>query len=136
MTEELDSDFLAMVIRHQEEAEAALVIGDAGPRTELWSHRDPVSLFAAVGPSVVGSEQVHALLPQVAARLANGSDVQFEVVAHEVLGDIGWIAGFSRFNVSIDGEPVRQYVLRLTQIYRREDGKWRMTHEHSNFEQP
>jgi ketosteroid isomerase-like protein len=130
-----DSDFLATVTRRQEEAEAALVMGDAGRRTKLWSHRDPVSLFAAVGPSVVGSSQVHAMLPDVAARLANGSHVHFEVVAHDVLGEIGWIAGFSRFNVSIDGAPARDYVLRLTQIYRREDGEWKMTHEHSNFEQ-
>ena len=132
--ESVGPEFLQTVTALQAAAEAALIRGDAGPRIELWSHRNPVSLFAAVGPSVIGWSQLANTLPSVAARLKDGTDVRFEVVAHEVHGDIGWTAGFSRFAVSMDGQPVRDYVLRVTQIYRREGAEWKMTHEHSNFE--
>jgi hypothetical protein len=38
----------------QHEAESALVRGDVGPRLDMWSHHDPVTLFAAVGPTKAG----------------------------------------------------------------------------------
>jgi hypothetical protein len=47
-------DFLA----RQTEAEEAMVHGDAGPRMELWSRRDPVTLFGAAGMDHSGWEQL------------------------------------------------------------------------------
>lgn len=44
----------AEISEKQHEAEAALVRGDVAPRLQMWSHRDPVSLFAAVGVSRSG----------------------------------------------------------------------------------
>ena len=46
--------FAALIAERQHQAEAALIRGDVEPRMRMWSHRDPVSLFAAVGPSKTG----------------------------------------------------------------------------------
>ena len=40
-------DFLAEVLPRLRAAEEALHRGDPGPRGELWSHADPVTLFGA-----------------------------------------------------------------------------------------
>jgi hypothetical protein len=56
--------FRTLIVESQHEAEAALVRGDVRPRLEMWSHRDPVSLFAAVGPSKTGWDEAGANLPR------------------------------------------------------------------------
>jgi len=55
----------------------------------------------------------------------------YEVVAADVVGDLAYTAGYERTQASINGEP-RQYVLRATQIYRREDGDWKVAHRHGD----
>ena len=47
---------------------------------------------------------------------------------------MAWTAGFVHFTVSIDGGPLTRYTLRITHVYRREAGGWKVVHEHSNFE--
>ncbi len=39
-----------------------------------------------------------------------------------------------RFTVSMHGAPLARYTLRITHVYRREGGEWKVVHEHSNFE--
>ena len=40
--------------------------------------------------------------------------------------------GFERFNGSIAGRPVEPVLARVTHIYRREDGAWRIVHRHAD----
>jgi hypothetical protein len=46
--------FRILISERQLEAEEALVRGDVGPRLQMWSHNDPVTLFGAVGVSKSG----------------------------------------------------------------------------------
>jgi ketosteroid isomerase-like protein len=126
--------FRAMVRQLQHEAEAALVRGDVGPRLEMWSHNDPVSLFAAVGPSKSGWDELEPTFRSVAARLSGGRDVDYEIMEFDMSGDMAWTAGFARFMVSMDGGPLTHRTLRITHVYRREGDQWKVVHEHSNFE--
>ena len=126
--------FRDLIEEIQHRAEAALVRGDVGPRIEMWSHNEPVSLFAAVGPSKAGWSELEPMFRSVAARLSGGEDVSYEMMAFDVSADMAWTAGFVRFTGSIDGAPPTPYALRITHIYRRETGQWKVVHEHSNFE--
>ena len=56
---------------------------------------------------------------------------EYEIVAADVVGDMAFTAGYERTEASINGEP-RRYVLRATQIYRREDGEWKVAHRHAD----
>ena len=111
-----------------------MVRGDVGPRLQMWSHNEPVCLFAAVGPSKSGWDELEPTFRSVAARLSGGRDVSYEIMSFDVSTDMAWTAGFARFIVSIDGGPLTRYTLRITHVYRREAGEWKVVHEHSNFE--
>jgi ketosteroid isomerase-like protein len=126
--------FRTMISQRQHEAEAALIRGDVGPRMKMWSHHDPVSLFAAVGPSKAGWDELEPTFHAVASRLSGGRDVTYEIMAFDVGGDMAWTAGFVHMTVSMDGGPLTRYTLRITHVYRREAGEWKVVHEHSNFE--
>jgi ketosteroid isomerase-like protein len=127
-------DFRNLIAGRQHAAEEALVGGDVGPRLEMWSHNDPVTLFAALGPSKSGWSDLEPMFRSVASRLSGGHDATYEIISFDVSGDIGWTAGFSRFSVSIDGGPPTRYTLRVTHLYRREAGDWKVVHEHSDFQ--
>jgi ketosteroid isomerase-like protein len=44
---------------------------------------------------------------------------------------MAYTVGYERTQASINGEP-RPYVLRVTQVYRREDGDWKVAHRHAD----
>jgi hypothetical protein len=75
--------FNAFVEERQDEGEAALVSGDVGPRLEMWSHHDPVTLFAAVGPTKAGWSDLEPTFRAVAARLCGGRDVRYDLLAFD-----------------------------------------------------
>ena len=124
----------AKIIETLHAAEEAFIRGEVGLRLDSWSHRDPVTVFAALGPSKAGWPQLEPLFRSVAARLAEGRDVTYELAGFDANQSMAWSAGFLRFWVSIDGGPVEQRTLRVTHVYRRERGTWKIAHEHSNWE--
>jgi ketosteroid isomerase-like protein len=126
--------FRALIVKRQHDAEKSLVGGDVGPRLEMWSRNDPVTLFAALGPSKAGWAELEPMFRSVATRVSGGHDVTYELVAFDVGEDIAWTIGVSRFTVSIDGAPLSRRTLRLTHLYRRENGDWKVVHEHSDFQ--
>ena len=121
-----------MLARHAEAEEAFVTRADAGPRMELWSRRDPVTLFGAIGMSEAGWDKLSQIFPWVAARFSNVSDFRFEVEVVQVIGDMAYTLGFERFNGSIAGRPVEPVTVRVTHIYRREDDEWKIVHRHAD----
>jgi ketosteroid isomerase-like protein len=125
-------EFSATILAHQIEAEAAIVHGDARPRMALWSRRDPVTLFGAIGMSESGWEQLDRTFSWVASRFSEVSDFRFDVELVQVSGDMAYTLGFERFNGSIAGRPVEPVTVRVTHIYRREGGEWKIVHRHAD----
>ncbi len=56
---------------------------------------------------------------------------EFELLEAEVLGDVAYTAGLEHTSASVNGVP-STYTLRATQIYRREDGEWKVAHRHGS----
>jgi quercetin dioxygenase-like cupin family protein/ketosteroid isomerase-like protein len=125
-------EFRTTMLARQAEAEEAFVHGDPRPRMELWSRRDPVTLFGAIGMSESGWDQLGQTFPWVASRFSNVSNFRFDVELVEVSGDMAYTLGFERFDGSIAGRPVEPVAVRVTHVYRREDGEWRIVHRHGD----
>jgi ketosteroid isomerase-like protein len=126
--------FRAEIMKRQHDAEDALVRGDAAPRIAMWSHHDPVTLFAALGPSKSGWLELEPMFRSIARRVSGGRDVSYELIAFDVDGDLAFTVGCSRFTVAIDDDEPWRRTLRLTHLYRRENGEWKVIHEHSDFQ--
>jgi ketosteroid isomerase-like protein len=123
-------DFLAWVKTSLYQAELALHNGDPAPRRALWSHREPVSVLGA-WRNANGQAEVDDLFVYLGKSFSNCTSFVFEVQAYDVIGDMAYTAGLERTSVSVDGKP-RTYTLRVTQVYRREDGQWRVVHRHGD----
>ena len=122
--------FADMLLREQS-AEAAMILGDPEPYKALWSRGEDVSLFGAFGPCKKGWDQLEKTFDWVASRYREGVvTAEYEVV-HEG-ADLAYTVGYEIGDVVLDGAPTRQR-LRVTQIYRREDGDWRLVHRHGDF---
>ena len=124
--------FLAPTLARQMEAEQALVSGDAGPRLEMTSAEDPVTVFGAKVPLRSGWDEVSETLRWLAARWSDCTDYRFDLVAADVCGDLAYLIGFEHVANSVVGVPVEPYTLRVTHIFRREQGVWKIAHRHAD----
>ncbi|KAA9159805.1 nuclear transport factor 2 family protein [Amycolatopsis acidicola] len=123
-------DFLTWVHSRLREAEIAIHNGDAGPRRAIWSAREPVTVLGA-WKNVVGQEAVGKLFTLLEQGFSDCKSYEFEVLAADVVGDTAYTVGYEHTEASFNGEP-RKYVLRATQIYRREGGEWKVAHRHAD----
>jgi ketosteroid isomerase-like protein len=123
--------FLTEFLPRQERAEKAIHDGVVRPRLDLWTRRDPVTLFGAAVPCASGWDQLLPTFDWVASRFRNCSSYRFEVVAAGVSGDLAYVAGFEHTTAEIEGVET-SYTLRSTHVYRREDGRWRIVHRHGD----
>ncbi len=124
--------FINSTLARQTRAETAIHNGDPAPRLEMWSTGDPVTLFGAYGPCKRGADEVRRISRWVASRFSNCTAYDFELVAAGVSGDLAYTVGYERCSRSLDGGPVEPSVLRVTHVYRREGGEWKIVHRHGD----
>lgn len=123
-------DFLAELAGPLHDAEVALHQGDAEPRIALWSSREPVTLFGA-HYSVTGVEQARSVFRHLADTFSDCTGYSVELVSAEVIGDLAYTVTYERPLMSVNAVPTA-FELRVTQVYRREDGHWRVAHRHGD----
>jgi ketosteroid isomerase-like protein len=123
-------DFLRSVLPRLTDADTALHNGDAAPRFAIWSHDDPVTLF---GAAMMGSgwSQIGQVFESLASRFSNGT-YEYEVIAAGASGDLGYVVGIEHSTVSVGGATPEAYELRVTEVFRREDGDWKVVHRHAD----
>ena len=123
-------DFLTWVNSRLRGAEIALHDGDAGPRREIWSRQEPVTVLGA-WKSATGRAELDELFTALEQTFSGCTSFRFDVVAAEVSGDMAYTVGYEHTHAVVNGEP-RTYMLRATQIYRREGGAWKVVHRHGS----
>ena len=123
-------DFLSLTMPRLMDAERALHNGDAGPRLAMWSENEPVTLFGAWF-SDVGRDDVSRVFTTLASRFSECTEYDVEMVAAGTSGDLAYTVAYEHTKVSVEGDP-RQLHLRVSQIYRREQGEWKPVHRHGD----
>jgi ketosteroid isomerase-like protein len=122
--------FLAEMLPKQRAAEEAIHNGDPEPRLALWTRDDPVTVFGA-GLNGFGWAEVEPLFKTVASWFSDSDAYEFEVIAAGASGDLAYTVGYERNRVKVEGTPTT-YTLRVSHVYRREDGEWRIVHRHGD----
>jgi ketosteroid isomerase-like protein len=123
-------EFLRWVQERLIPAEQALHDGDAGPRFAIWSSTSPVTVLGA-WMNAIGPDEVRQVFEQLETSFSDCRSYSVELLEADVLGDAAYTVAFEHAQASIRGEP-RKYVLRVTQIYRREGGEWKVCHRHAD----
>jgi ketosteroid isomerase-like protein len=111
-------------------AEEALHNGDVTPRLEMGTQQEPLSVFGAL-MGANGWDQVSQSFRWVASRFSNCTAYNFDLVAAGVSGDLAYTVGYERCSRSWGGS-VESTTLRVTHVYRRENGEWKVVHRHAD----
>jgi ketosteroid isomerase-like protein len=99
----------------------------------VYSHREDASLANPFGPPVRGWEQAAAIIERAASNYKDGEIVGFENVAKYVTPELAYIVEVERYKAKVGGgEKLAPISLRVTSIYRREDGVWKIVHRHAD----
>lgn len=130
-----ETDDFSRFLARQAEAEKAMVEGDVAPRLALWSTTDPVSVMGAWGPNELGWDAVSQTFRWVADEFGRTrvSDYRYDVSVAEASGDMAYSVGFERFNSVADDGTLQPITVRVTHVYRREGGEWKIAHRHGDF---
>jgi ketosteroid isomerase-like protein len=123
--------FMAEVVPQLRTEVEALHNGDLGPRLELWSHHEPVTLFGA-RLSAQGWTDVEAAFEKLATTFHGSGGMEYEVVAAGASGDLGYVVGLEHSSVAAAEGAMKSYTLRVTTVLRREDGAWKVVHHHGD----
>jgi len=123
--------FLDQVIPLLRDEVVALENGDPDPRKALWSHEDPVTLFGAEAYAS-GWVDVEPIFNRLAQSFSNGQSCTYDVVGAGVSGDLAYVAAIERSVAGTHGSTPETFTLRVTTIFRREQGKWKVAHRHGD----
>jgi ketosteroid isomerase-like protein len=126
-------DDLDEILERWQLAVGELVKGNPEPVQKLWSHREDVSLANPFGLTVRGWEQVAKTGEQAAAQFRDGEMVAFELVAKHVTPELAYVVQIERAKAKIGGgEDITPFALRVTMIFRPEEGTWKVVHRHAD----
>lgn len=106
--------------------------GDSGPCKALCSHRDDMLLANPFGPAVRGWTKAEAALDYASSRFAQGGVSPSERLVTYVSGDLAVIHEAEHWKTKVGGGDLTPFDLRVTSVYRREDGEWRLVLRHAD----
>ena len=99
----------------------------------LFSRRDEVVLANPFGPPVRGWRNVSATLDRASQRFRDGELVGFENLTTVITPDFAYIVEIESFRVRVDGaDEMSPVAVRVTTIFRREDGAWKVVLRHAD----
>jgi ketosteroid isomerase-like protein len=121
------------VVEHDQRALGEFAKGNPEPNKLVFSHREDVTLANPLGPPARGWEQVAATLERAASVIREGEVTGFDIVAKYVTPDLAYIVEVERIKAKVGGrEDVASLALRVTTIFRPEDGTWKVVHRHAD----
>jgi ketosteroid isomerase-like protein len=107
--------------------------GNPEPVKKLFSHREDVSLANPLGPPARGWDEVAQTIERAASNFTDGEMVGFENVLKYVTAELACVVYLERAKVKLGGmEDLAPSVLRVTMVFRPEEGTWKVVHRHAD----
>ena len=108
--------------------------GNPEPLKKFFSHRDDVTLANPfVGLPARGWQQVAATIEHASSQFADGENLGFETVAKSVTPEFAYVLLIERDKVKVGAsEDTAPSALRVTMIFRPEEGTWKVVHRHAD----
>ena len=108
-----------------------MVNGNAHALSDIWSHHPTVTTMHPIGGRQVGWKDVWKTWEQT-AQVASEGQVKLQDQYINVVGDMAYEIGVENAGFKLAGQKLTDQV-RVTNIYLKEDGKWKIIHHHSDL---
>lgn len=116
-----------------EEAQGHFINGDPASWKEHTSQGGDATIFGAFGGYEKGWNEVGPRYDWASSQFANsGSTQKIEYLNTGVSGDLAFTVSLERQDVRIGEKDNPARVLRVTQVFRREGGTWKLLHRHAD----
>lgn len=128
----LPSD-LAKFIEEYHHAADTFMRGDPQPLKDLYSRREDVTIANPFGPAARGWKKAAETIDRAASNYRDGEATGFERTSDYATTDLAYMVELERFRSKVGGsDEFTPISLRVTTIFRREDGGWRIIHRHAD----
>jgi len=132
VTDEDHRDGVAGLVELWSAAAQAYMNGDLPTYSGLARHGEDYTLMPPYGGEprrgFDGSDEAAQWL----ARTFLGGDTDVEVFQTYASGDLAVLVAFERQQATVAPLPRQDWSLRVTLVFRREDGAWRLVHRHAD----
>lgn len=99
----------------------------------LYSRRDDVTLANPFGPPARGWSDVSATLDRAATNYRDGEVVGFENVSTVITPELAYTLEIESYRARVGGAAeMTPVAVRVTTVFRREDGAWKVMHRHAD----
>lgn len=105
--------------------------GEAGAMAGIWSQAEGTTALHPIGGRESGWAAIAGSFDGVAG-IASGGEIRLEQRHIQAAGEMGYEVGVETGSLTLGGitAAIDQ---RVTNIYRREDGEWRLVHHHTDL---
>jgi ketosteroid isomerase-like protein len=126
-------DDVDQLIEQYQQALDEFMKGNPEPVQKLFSHREDVTLANPLGPPAHGWEQVGATIEHAASHFRDGRLVSVEILEKHATPELAYAVWLERAEGKVGGrEDIAPSTLRVTMIFRPEDGEWKVVHRHAD----
>lgn len=122
----------ADLVARSAEANAALMRGDIARYRTLVSLTGDFTLMSPFGGAPTLGKDVTDETIAAMGRFFRDGTLEQEVVETYASPDMIVLALIERAHVGVGGLPLQDWALRVTLVYRREAGEWRLAHRHAD----
>jgi ketosteroid isomerase-like protein len=120
-------------MQRRDEAARAYVNGDPELLNHIATTNSPATFFSPRGDFVQGATEVSARYDADATAFDSNSENTMQILQIGVSDGIAYWVGFQRASVHLKGRAeVVPFNLRVTELFRREGGEWKLVHRHAD----
>ncbi|WP_286896521.1 MULTISPECIES: nuclear transport factor 2 family protein [Sphingobacterium] len=94
---------------------------------------EPATIFPPNGIYISGVSEVNDFNQKGASNFLPGAENKFEVIHQDVCDSLAYWTGIQRSTVNVKGRDTAViFNLRITEIFRKEQGNWKLMHRHAD----
>jgi ketosteroid isomerase-like protein len=111
----------------------AFIQGNPDAQKPLWSSRDDVTLANPLGPPAKGLDSVWQAVHGASSQISEGEGYTYDCISFVETTDLAYEVGIEHNRAKLGNGPDKVPIsLRVTTIFRRENGEWKIVHRHAD----
>lgn len=116
----------------REAAAREYAAGDIEPFRQMATRHPPATLFEVGGETRLGPDRVLESYVRAAPAYETAGETRFEVLQSAASDGLAYWVGLQHSTVQLADGASRQVLMRVTELFRREKGEWKLIHRHAD----